>query len=180
MSRDEATAVVDALFASWYDAMVRYASRLTGSVHEAEEVVQQAFLELFEQLCSGAAIDNPRAWTFCIIRRGAGRRIERHLRREVSLDDPDLLESMPAPSGCMDSDLERMLSVLTRREVEVVMLRLESMKYREIASALGISTSSVNALLARALRKLQAFVGRAGRRAEVVSRWEAHDSEALQ
>ena len=182
MSRDEATAVVNALFDSWYDAMVRYACRLTGSADAAEEVVQEAFLQLFDQLCSGTIIANPRAWTFCVVRRGAGRRVERHLNREVSLDDTDLLENLATPPDCGASgDLERMLSVLTRREMEVVMLRLESMKYREIGAALGISGNSVNVLLARALRKLQAFVGPArGRAGEAVRRWEAHGFETLQ
>ena len=46
--------------------------------------------------------------------------------------------------------------VLTVREEEVVLLRLQSLKYREIASQLGISDKSVCTLLARALKKLQA------------------------
>ena len=182
MSRDEATTVVNALFTSWYDSMVRYAARLTGTTEEAEEVVQEAFLQLFDQLCSGKKIDNPRAWTFCVVRRGAGRRVEHHLKREVALGDGDLLESLAAaPDTGSNGDLERMLAVLTKREVEVVMLRLESMKYREIGSALGISGNSVNVLLARALRKLQAFVGPArGSSVEVSRRWRTHDSQTLQ
>ncbi|MBL8178161.1 MAG: RNA polymerase sigma factor [Bryobacterales bacterium] len=183
MSRDNATAVVNALFDSWYDAMVRYAARLTGSVEEAEEIVQEAFLQLFDELVSGRSIDNPRAWTFCVVRRGAGRRIEHHLSREVSIEDAGLLDSAPAPpppSG--DVDLDRMLSVLTRRESEVVLLRLESMKYREIGAALGISINSVNVLLARALRKLQAFAGKDQPRPRAaIRKWEAgNDSETLQ
>lgn len=52
-------------------------------------------------------------------------------------------------------DIRRLLSVLTPREEEVLLLRLEALKYREIADQLGISVNSVNTLLARALRKLQ-------------------------
>jgi DNA-directed RNA polymerase specialized sigma24 family protein len=37
----------------------------------------------------------------------------------------------------------------------VLLLRLEALKYREIAEQLGISMNSVNTLLARALRKLE-------------------------
>ena len=48
-----------------------------------------------------------------------------------------------------------LLGLLSRREEEVLLLRLEAMKYREIADHLGISMNSVNTLLARALRKLQ-------------------------
>lgn len=158
MTRDEASHVVNELFDGWYDSMVRYAARLTGSVQEAEEAVQEAFLQLFGELCSGTRIENPKAWTFCVVRRGAARRIEHHLRREVPLDGLDFLAA-PTLSGVDDGDLDRMLAVLTAREMEVVLLRLDSMKYREIAEALGISSNSVNVLLARALRKLQVFVG---------------------
>jgi RNA polymerase sigma factor (sigma-70 family) len=47
------------------------------------------------------------------------------------------------------------LRVLSRREEEVLLLRLEAMKYREIADQLGISMNSVNTILARALQKLK-------------------------
>jgi RNA polymerase sigma factor (sigma-70 family) len=53
------------------------------------------------------------------------------------------------------TDIRNLLSVLSPREEEVLLLRLEALKYREIADQLGISMNSVNTLLARALRKLQ-------------------------
>jgi RNA polymerase sigma factor (sigma-70 family) len=45
--------------------------------------------------------------------------------------------------------------VLSRREEEVLLLRLDAMKYREIADQLGISMSFVNTILARVLQKLK-------------------------
>jgi DNA-binding CsgD family transcriptional regulator len=48
-----------------------------------------------------------------------------------------------------------MFSVLTPRETEVMMLRIQVFKYREIADQLKISDKTVAKLLARALRKLQ-------------------------
>ena len=42
----------------------------------------------------------------------------------------------------------------------MLLLRLESIKYREVADQLGISMNSVNTLLARALRKLQQAMAR--------------------
>jgi RNA polymerase sigma-70 factor (ECF subfamily) len=53
------------------------------------------------------------------------------------------------------ADIRSLLSVLSPREEEVLLLRLEALKYREIAEQLGISMNSVNTLLARSLRKLQ-------------------------
>jgi RNA polymerase sigma factor (sigma-70 family) len=65
-------------------------------------------------------------------------------------------KSMPAISKF--AEIRSLLSVLSPREEEVLLLRLEALKYREIADQLGISINSVNTLLARALRKLQAAV----------------------
>ncbi len=58
------------------------------------------------------------------------------------------------------TDVRDLLSVLSPREEEVLLLRLETLKYREIAEQLGISINSVNTLLARALRKLQEATSR--------------------
>lgn len=70
-------------------------------------------------------------------------------------------------------DLRSLLSVLSPREEEVLPLRLESLKYREIAEQLGISVNSVNTLLARALRKLQKAIARE------TSRWGIKSNEKM-
>ena len=56
------------------------------------------------------------------------------------------------------SVIQNLLRLLSPREQEPLLLRLEAMKYREIADRLGISVNSVNSLLARALQKLQKAV----------------------
>jgi RNA polymerase sigma factor (sigma-70 family) len=52
-------------------------------------------------------------------------------------------------------ELSHLLAQLTRREEEVVLLRLEGLKYAEIGKQLGIHVSSVKTLIARAIQKLQ-------------------------
>ena len=62
------------------------------------------------------------------------------------------------PLSTRASTIQRLrgcLSVLTEREEQVLLLRLQSMKFREIGESLGITTSSVNTLLVRALERLQ-------------------------
>jgi DNA-directed RNA polymerase specialized sigma24 family protein len=67
------------------------------------------------------------------------------------------------PPDCTQDEVSRLFSVLTEREEEVVLLRMECFKYREIAEQLGINGKTVATLLARALRKLQqAFAAAAG------------------
>jgi RNA polymerase sigma factor (sigma-70 family) len=73
------------------------------------------------------------------------------------LDEADL-PGEPAAEISRLAEIRSLLSVLSPREEEVLLLRLEALKYREIADQLGISMNSVNTLLARALRKLQEAV----------------------
>jgi RNA polymerase sigma-70 factor, ECF subfamily len=170
MNRAEASELVHSLFSSWYPTLVRYAIRATGSREAAEDVVQETFMLLYRALRQGQSIDNPKGWTLCVVRRQIARQ-QRSIRRELErLDSRDVLEYLQA--GRMQSGLpepghdeaSRLLAVLSPREGEVVLLRMQAMKYREIGVHLGISTNSVSTLLARALRKMQKAAGSAGER----------------
>jgi RNA polymerase sigma factor (sigma-70 family) len=100
-----------------------------------------------------------------VVRREVNRQIHHHLKREVGLECEDLAEAPAAGAWerIEEMDFARLLSRLTPREEEVLMLRMESLKYREIARALGISQNTVNSLLARALRKLHEALQPPGR-----------------
>jgi RNA polymerase sigma-70 factor, ECF subfamily len=161
MSRTEASELVHSLFDRWYPVLLRYALRATGSPQVSEDLVQETFMLLYRAIREGQKIENPKGWTLCVVRRQIGRQLRRSWR-EIGLDESmDVLETLPScrvdPQWPVfeDDRATRLFSVLTRREEEVILLRMQAMKYREIGSHLGISPSSVNTLLARALRKLQ-------------------------
>jgi RNA polymerase sigma factor (sigma-70 family) len=104
-----------------------------------------------------------RAWTIGAVRnqvRKCARSSRLHGEELLAPEDFDL---MPAKAwgieergGSEDFGPEA-LRVLSPREEDVVLLRLQSMKYREIGQQLGISSKSVCTLLARAVKKLQLF-----------------------
>ena len=158
MNEQDATVLVTELFASWYLFLVRYALRDTGSYDMAEDLAQETFCELYRNLRSGKVISHPKAWTLCVLKREMNRKIRERSHYE-SLDDIELAGGL-TPGLSPHDDLHSLFCLLTPREAEVLLLRLESLKYREIADQLGISTNSVNSLLARALRKLQLANGR--------------------
>jgi RNA polymerase sigma factor (sigma-70 family) len=165
MTEEEARLLVGSLFHGWYPSLVRYASRLAGDTALAEDVVQESFMALYRELGTGRTVRNPKAWIFCIVRREVGKHARAYLSREVSFDGLDLAEALPGPNtadpgwGLQDEDLAKMLVCLSPREEEVVLLRMDSLRYREIAGELGITTNSVSTLLARAVRKLSAALG---------------------
>ncbi len=158
MNESDATDLLTALYDRWYMALVRYALRTTCNYELAEDLAQDTFMQLYQALRSGKSIEHPKAWTICVLRRAMNRQIKyRNLHEQL-----DELEIAGAPVAEMSgpTDVRNLLSVLSPREEEVLLLRLETLKYREIAEQLGISINSVNTLLARALRKLQEATSR--------------------
>lgn len=153
MNETDATDLVTALFDRWYMSLVRYALRTTANYAVAEELAQDTFMQLYQALRAGKTIEHPKAWTICVLRRTMNRQLKNHVPHEP-LDDMEIAgEATTELSGF--GDIRSLLSLLSPREEEVLLLRLEALKYREIAEQLGISMNSVNTLLARALRKLQ-------------------------
>jgi RNA polymerase sigma-70 factor (ECF subfamily) len=160
MDQDKTTQDVDALFDSWYPQLLRYTIRLVLLRTSAEELVQDTFLDYYKALLAGQTIQFPKAWTMSVVRRKVFERRREPFGVDRNHDDLEAVELTGEWSGAVDLaiDCERMRShmeLLTPREQEVLMLRLESMKYREIGIALGISANTVNTLLSRALDKLQ-------------------------
>jgi RNA polymerase sigma factor (sigma-70 family) len=155
VNESDATELVTALFDRWYISLVRYALRTTASYEFAEDLAQDAFMQLYRALRAGKEIEHPKAWTICVLRRAMNRQMkDRGLYEQ--LEEAHL--QMPGEAAIEVSrlaEIRSLTSVLSPREEEVLLLRLETFKYREIADQLGISITSVDNLLARALRKLQ-------------------------
>jgi len=156
MTQEEATQLVSSLFDSWYAMLVRYAYHLTNHTALAQDAVQDSFMHLYRALELGKEIHNPKAWMLCVVRREIGKQVRNYGSREVSFDGHHFAgprADQPDRSLQYD-DVVKILSQLSPREQEVILLRMESLKYREIAYELGISINSVTTLIARALRKL--------------------------
>ncbi len=152
---------MSALFGDWYAPLLRYAWRASGSLETGEDLVQEAFAELYRALVEGKRVQDPRAWTLCVVRR----RLVDLQRKQSRCGGPlQFLSEIgevadnrgaAAPAGWEGDRLSRLLRLLSAREEEVLLLRIEGLRYRQIAAALGISANSVKTLLARGIRKMR-------------------------
>jgi RNA polymerase sigma-70 factor (ECF subfamily) len=160
MDAQEADAILTSLFESDYSTFLRYSVRGTHNLGVAEDLVQEAFMLLYKELRYGKRVDNPKAWAFCVIRRLISKQVRAWQRNTALQEALVILDEFTINCNAVvteiaSEDIIRLFSVLTRREQEVMILRMAPLKYREIADRLGISPKSVNTLLARALRKMQ-------------------------
>jgi RNA polymerase sigma-70 factor (sigma-E family) len=151
-STEPSTEPADRLtFEQFYDqrwgASVRLAALTTGSIAIAEEITQDAFIQLHRRW---EHIDNPRAWLRVAVVNGCRDWVRRRMREprpsapaEIVTDDSDALAIRDA------------LQVLTPRQRTAVVLRyFEDLPEREIAELLGCRPGTVKSTLANSLNKL--------------------------
>ena len=147
----------EATFEELYPGLFRYCHRLTGDPDLAEDVVQEAFVRLYDRRVEGTD-EGLRAWLF---------RTATHLVRDghrVRENRRRLLEAYPVrPGGSEQPDeavqrrervahVREALEHLSEREHDMLLMRHAGFSYREIAEAVEVAPSSVGTRLARAER----------------------------
>ncbi len=127
---------------------------------QAQEVTQEVYLRLHQTMRKGTAIDNMRAWLFRVAH-NLGLKV-RSRERALRAVSPDW-ERFENPATSQESaliDRERnrrvseALESLSPQQRNCLYLRSEGLRYREIAEVMGISSSTVNEFLRRAMSRL--------------------------
>jgi RNA polymerase sigma-70 factor (ECF subfamily) len=151
------------------DAAYNLARWLTRNEHDAEDVVQEAYLRAFK-FFDGYRGGDARAWILKIVRHTCFTWLARNRPSEiVASDDDDDDERAAAIQGAPRNDpetllLQRLDSELLNRLIdklsapyrEILVLReIEDLSYREIAEVLALPIGTVMSRLARAREKLQ-------------------------
>lgn len=158
------------LFDLYRDPLLRYSLSFGISVHDAEEVTQEVFLALFLHLQLERSRKNLRGWIFRVAHNLAlkQRHANRKSRDKVEPGEP-VVEHPFDPSPSPEEHLaaaqrqHRLLAVvkaLPESDQNCLRLRAEGLRYREIASVLGISLGSVSISLSRSIARLIRADGR--------------------
>jgi RNA polymerase sigma factor (sigma-70 family) len=151
------------------DAAYNLARWLTRNTHDAEDVVQDAYLRAF-RFFGGFHGGNARTWLLKIVRNtcytwlhqnGAQRSataFDEQLHTDVAeSQSPETLLLRKADGQLLNQALDELPPDF--REV-LVLLELEGLSYREIAEVLGIPIGTVMSRLARARHRLRESVTR--------------------
>jgi RNA polymerase sigma factor (sigma-70 family) len=151
----------DRLFETFYcryeGDVYRLARQLVGGREDAEDVTQIAFLNAYRALARGAPPRKPRPWLLAIARNVCSRRFrtQQNRPREVELD-PEAVEARAGSDGATVAELRAAMERLSFEQRSALGLReFKALSYADIAAALGLSVSAVEALLFRARRALR-------------------------
>jgi RNA polymerase sigma-70 factor (ECF subfamily) len=158
---------VTALFAQLRAPLLRYLWDFRLPSETAEELVQEAFLKLFEELKQGRSVQMPRPWLFRVVHRLALKEMRRlrvrggpELLQDGEPDHLEIADLRPTPAEQLLLDereqrLSRALKSLPIRERQCLSLRVEGLRYREIADVLDLSVTTVSEVLRRAVAALR-------------------------
>ncbi len=151
-----------ALFELHFDGLAGYVYRYVDSVEEAEDVVHDVFLRVWELRDRINLHRDLRGYLYTLARNQAVDRLRRRRVRSRYIP-PELVEPTAPIEGEMQvaaSDLaatiRRAVAALPQRQREVLALRwYEQASYDEIAARLGISPKTVDIHLGRAMKRLR-------------------------
>lgn len=158
LGRDDLVTIYDLYNAEIY----RYAARLLGDQHAAEDCVAETFSRLLQSIRGGGGPkENVRAYLF----RMAHNWIVDYYRRRIEHQSLAEREDLPDPLGnpthqvSEDMDRERVRAAIFRLPLEqqqVIELRfIEDWSHDEVASYLGKTVEATRALQYRALASLR-------------------------
>ncbi len=156
-------AVIVELVERHYEAVYRFAFRLSGNAQDAAELTQEAFCRAQERIDQLKARSSARGWLYTIVRNLYVQRCRRP--RAVELDQPEAIAD-PRSTAELDSgelDAAKVQAALDQLPEEfrtpLVLYYFGEHSYREIAEILGIPIGTVMSRLSRGKAKLRLLLG---------------------
>lgn len=151
------------VFKRWYASLCAYALSFTGNdPDEAEELVQQVFLSIWERRDRFPDVVSVKAYLYRAVHNRGLNLIEKQ-KRKVSIDDSPLHVAHLREEPTQELNARELESAIgaavealptqCRRVFELS--RYEQMKYKEIADVMDISVKTVENQMGKALRLLR-------------------------
>ena len=158
----------EAAYAGLYDRLgrrlFRAAVAMLRSHQDAEDVVQEVFMNLYRARASLGQVENLTGYVFAMLRHAVARRLRQigSSRRAIqaAADAARLRSADPPPDG-RGGGLERALDGLPSPQREVIALKVDAgLTFAEIGAALAISPNTAASRYRYALEKLRAALER--------------------
>jgi RNA polymerase sigma-70 factor (ECF subfamily) len=164
-----------------YETLFRIAVRLTGSRHDAEDLVQETCVRAYRHIERAATLDNPRTWLICILRRLFIDLTRSHDRKRRDAFADPFLTDVPSPDrGPAESTdalliSRRVVHALAKLDNEqralLILHDVEGYSLAELETIMEIKLGTLKSKLHRARIKLGRLLQASGLgNADVTSR----------
>jgi RNA polymerase sigma-70 factor (ECF subfamily) len=137
----------------------RYCARMTGSVIDGEDVVQEALVKAIEAFSRAGPIDRPEGWLFRIAHNAALDFLRRRARQEAIHADEDL-DMIPDPVNVANdrqltaTSLRTFMRLPVAQRSSVILMDVLGYSLDEISDIMGSSLAATKAALHRGRARL--------------------------
>ncbi|HMO35330.1 MAG TPA: RNA polymerase sigma factor [Gemmatales bacterium] len=151
---------IEDLVPLYYEALYRYAYRLTGSSSDADDLVQETFVTAQAKIQQLRDPDKVRSWLFSILH-NAFLLHQRHQRKVYSLSwenglEQEIVSRVIEPPLITEDQLQQaLLSIPPDYRAILVLYYFEEYSYRELAEQLKLPLGTVMSRLSRAREHLR-------------------------
>ncbi len=166
------------------DQLFKTALRLTRSVEESEDLLQETYLKAYRHYHQFTEGTNLKAWLFRILKNSFINRYRRDRNRPQMLDFDELRDSGDRPGAGvlvtqdpevdylgqeLDHEIREALMALPHHyRMAVLMVDLQGLSYQEVADALAVPIGTIMSRLYRGRKKIERVLLSYGRRTNYV------------
>ena len=193
----EARETFDRLLGELRPKLHRYCARMTGSVIDGEDVVQDALIKAIEAFPTAQTLANPEGWLFRIAHNAALDHLRRRSRRDAlhSDQDPEMIvdpQNIAEDRQAAAASLRTFMRLPVAQRSSVILMDVLGYSLQEIGGVTNSSLPSVKAALHRGRERLRELAlepddfplpvlaePERSRLAAYVDRFNAHDFDTL-
>jgi RNA polymerase sigma-70 factor (ECF subfamily) len=176
MTANDTADIFNGLYANYKHAVYRFALYLTQNRQEAEEIYQETWLKVIENLANSKEIKKPEAWMMTVtansykdgLRKKKVRRLffRESIGSDRSSGQGQRLPPMSRYAGHPEDDrietktaIQKALQKLRLKERQVFILKeIEGYKQDEVAAILNIPSGTVKSIMYRAVRQMRVLL----------------------
>ena len=146
------------MFNAFYKALVMYARTIIKDHDEAEDIVQQVFVSLWEKRRSIEVHTSLKAFLYKAVHNACLNRIRQLALRldhaaEVKLQAPVMTAPVALQQKELQQRIDHALTILPEQCARIFkMSRFEQLRYQQIADQLGLSVKTVENQMGKALK----------------------------
>ena len=145
------------------DKLFRFAYRIVGDSADAQDVVQDVFVKVWDKRSDLADIQNPEAWCMTLTKNAALDKLRSKHRRTTDLEavgavaDAQPTPHLQAETGDMVAKIKLLMHQLPEKQRLAMHLRdIEGLSYEEISETLQMPLPQVKVNIHRARQTLRA------------------------